>query len=272
VEQAPAAIPLTDSAGAPPIVLARSPFLPWWFAVIQTVLVAGTLPTQLFIAAVMVLALDVPILDESGNISLQFFATLSLFDTALVALLIRVFLILSGEESRDVFLGRRRIWGELWRGLALVPVVLIGVTAIVLGLRAVAPWLHTVKESPLEGFMRTPLDAAIFFIVVVLAGGVREELQRTFFLHRYRQVLAGFGVSARFLRVGLVLGLAGYSLLFGALHFDQGFDVAIAVGSLGLLWGILYLKRGSAVMQMTNHACFNAAQVGQQVIARMLGM
>jgi len=26
------------------------------------------------------------------------------------------------------------------------------------------------------------------------------------------------------------------------------------------------------VMQMTNHACFNAAQVGQQVIARMLGM
>jgi membrane protease YdiL (CAAX protease family) len=263
---------LTDSSGAPPLVLARSAFLPWWFAAIQVVIVSGILVTQLVIAVVMVLLLNVPIYDESGAISLQFFATLSLFDTALVALLIRVFLILSGEESRDVFLGRRKIWSELWRGLALVPVVLIGVMAIVLGLRTVAPWLHTVKESPLEGFMRTPLDATIFFIVVVLAGGVREELQRTFFLHRYRQVLGSFRVTARAYRIGTVAGLAGYSLLFGALHFDQGFDVAIAVGSLGLLWGILYLKRGSAVMQMTNHACFNAAQVGQQVIARMLGM
>jgi membrane protease YdiL (CAAX protease family) len=64
-------------------------------------------------------------------------------------------------------------------------------------------------------------------------------------------------------------GLGAYSLLFGALHFDQGLDVAVAVGCLGLLWGILYLKRGSAVMSMTNHASFNAAQV---IIARTLGM
>ena len=93
--------------------------------------------------------------------------------------------------------------------------------------------------------------------MVVLAGGVREELQRAFIIHRFRQRLGG----------GLV-GLAVYSLLFGLLHFDQGWDVAIAVGSLGLLWGILYIRRGSAVMSMTNHASFNAAQV---IIARDLG-
>lgn len=265
MENAPGALPLTDSPGAPPILLHRSLLLPRWFAALQTVLVCGMLPTQLFVAAILVLLLDVPILEADGSISLQFFATLSLFDTALVALLIRVFLIFSGEESRDVFLGRRPIWGELWRGLVMVPVVLVGVTAIVLGLRAVAPWLHTVKESPIAAFMQNPYDAAIFLIVVVLAGGVREELQRAFFLHRFRHILGN-------MRFGLVFALSGYSILFGVMHFDQGIDVAIAVGSLGLLWGILYVKRRSAVMPMVNHASFNAAQVAQQMIARALGM
>ncbi len=103
-------------------------------------------------------------------------------------------------------------------------------------MRAVAPWLHTVKESPIAQYMQNPYDAAIFLVVVVLAGGVREELQRGFFLHRFQRVLGG-------VRFGQAAALGGYTLLFGALHFDQGLDVAIAVGSLGLLWGLLYLKR-----------------------------
>ena len=189
MDHAPSALPLTESPGAPALVVPRSLLLPRWFAVVQAFLVCGILPTQLAIATVLVVFLDVPMLAGDGAISLHFLATLSLFDTALVALLIRVFLILSGEESRDVFLGRRPIWGEVWRGLALVPVVLIGVTAIVLALRAVAPWLQTVKESPISQYMQNPYDAAIFLVVGVLAGGVREELQRGFFLHRFQRVL-----------------------------------------------------------------------------------
>ena len=265
MDHAPSALPLTESPGAPALVVPRSLLLPRWFAVVQAFLVCGILPTQLAIATMLVVFLDVPMLAGDGAISLHFLATLSLFDTALVALLIRVFLFLSGEESRDVFLGRRPIWGEVWRGLALVPVVLIGVTAIVLALRAVAPWLQTVKESPISQYMQNPYDAAIFLVVGVLAGGVREELQRGFFLHRFQRVLVG-------VRFGQAAALGGYTLLFGALHFDQGLDVAIAVGSLGLLWGLLYLKRRSSVMPMVNHACFNGAQVAQQMIARSLGM
>ena len=169
VDHAPSALPLTESPGAPALVVPRSPLLPRWSAVVQAFLVCGILPTQLAIAMVLVVFLDVPMLAGDGAISLHFLATLSLLDTALVALLIRVFLILSGEESRDVFLGRRPIWGEVWRGLALVPVVLIGVTAIVLVLRAVAPWLQTVKESPISQYMQNPYDAAIFLVVGVLA-------------------------------------------------------------------------------------------------------
>jgi membrane protease YdiL (CAAX protease family) len=159
-----------------------------------------------------------------------------------------------------MLLGRRPVLGEALRGLALLPVVFVAVTGIVVGLRAVAPWLHSVQQSPLESFMRSPIESAIFLVVVVLAGGVREELQRAFILHRFDQSLGG-------VQVGLVV----FSLTFAALHIDQGYDVALAIGTLGLLWGIIYAKRRSAVMPMVNHACFNAAQVAQQVIARSLG-
>jgi membrane protease YdiL (CAAX protease family) len=135
------------------------------------------------------------------------------------------------------------------------------VVGLVLGLRAVAPGLHNVPTSPLEGFLATPLDAAIFFVVVVLAGGVREELQRAFILHRFDQSLGG-----------VKLGLLIFSVTFGVLHLDQGYDVAIAIGTAGLFWGILYAWRRSAVAPMVNHAGFNAAQVGQVLVARALGL
>jgi membrane protease YdiL (CAAX protease family) len=197
---------------------------------------------------------------SGDQLSIEFFATVSLLDTALVALLIRLFLALSGENSTEVFVGPRPIRGEILRGLALLPVVFVAVTAIVLVLRTVAPWTHTVTTSPLEAMMSTPGDTAIFLVVVILAGGVREELQRAFILHRFRQRLGGVRV-----------GLAVFTVTFGALHVDQGIDVAIAVGALGLLWGIIYIRRGSAIAPMVNHASFDVAQVLQSVIARSLG-
>jgi membrane protease YdiL (CAAX protease family) len=231
----------------------------FWLAIAQAVLVCG-IPTQLGLAALLMLGVGMQPFDGEG-LSLEFFATLSLFDTALVALLIRLFMIFSRENSRDVFVGHRPALREALLGLVLVLPVLLSVMLIVVGLRTAAPWLQTVHESPLEAFMRTPLDAAIFLVVVVLAGGVREELQRAFILHRFRQHLGG-------IRLGLVI----FSALFGLLHWDQGLDIAIAIGLLGLFWGIVYAKRRSAILPMVNHAGFNAAQVLQQLVARTLGV
>jgi membrane protease YdiL (CAAX protease family) len=100
----------------------------------------------------------------------------------------------------------------------------------------------------------------MFVVVVVLAGGVREELQRAFILHRFGQRLGGA-------RVGLVL----FSLTFGALHLEQGADVAVAIGLLGFVWGLLYIQRRSAILPMVNHGAFNAVQVLQGVLAKSLG-
>ena len=229
------------------------------FALLQSIAVCG-IPTQVLVAAGLILVAGMAPLSAEG-LSLEFIATVSFLDTALVAMLIRVFLFFSGETSRDVYLGRRPVIGEVGRGLALVPVTFLVVVALVSAVRALAPWLHNVKVSPLEAFMRDPLDAAIFLVVVMLAGGVREELQRGFILHRFGQRLGGMWVG------NLTFGIA-----FGLLHFDQGWDIALVIGLLGLAWGAFFIRRGSVLMSMANHAGFNAAQVLQQIIVTSLGI
>lgn len=232
-----------------------------WLAIAQVVMVSG-IPTQLILAVILILGVGIPLSTDGGftGLSLEFLSTLMLLDTALTAVLIRVFLEMSGETSRAVFLGRKRIGREALVGLLLVPLTFAGVTGVVLLLRTIAPGLNTVETSPMLQFMSTPFDAAVFLVVVVLGGGVKEELQRAFILHRFKYYLGGIRV-----------GLAAFSIWFGVLHFDQGLDVALAIGLLGLFWGILYIKRRSAVMGIVNHAGFNAGQVIQVMIARLLG-
>lgn len=252
------AVPITPAPPSSVSVRVRS--MPKWLAIAQALAVCGA-PTQILIVVVLWFTSDLIQFDDTGvRMSLEFIATVQLLDTALVALLIRVFLELNGEDSHDVFVGRRPVFGEMLRGLLFVPVAFVGVTAVVLGLRALAPGLHSVEVNPLSQYMRTPLEASIFMVVVVLGGGVKEELQRAFILRRFAQSLGG-----------IRLGLTITTLVFGLLHVTQGYDAAIAIGLLGLFWGLLYAKRQSAVMSMTNHAAFDAVQVMQYVLVRALG-
>jgi membrane protease YdiL (CAAX protease family) len=140
-----------------------------------------------------------------------------------------------------------------------LPVVLILASGIAFGLSRI-PFLHNVASNPLGNYMGSPFDALIFIVVVALGGGCREELQRAFILHRFEQGLGG-------IKVGLVL----FSILFASLHLPQGRDVAITVGLLGVFWGVLYIKRRSAIMGMTNHAAFDTVQVALGALARTLG-
>lgn len=254
------AIPLA-SASSESVRPARLP-QPRWLAAVQVVLTCG-IPSQIFAAALMMVIMRVDVTSPGlmqRLTSLEFVATTQLIDTALIAIMIRVFLEMSGEDSRSVFLGRLPLFKETLRGLALVPVIFIGVASLVALIRYVAPWMHTVKESPIQAYMQNPFDASIFLVVVMLGGGIKEELIRAFVLHRFDQGLGG-------IRLGLVL----FSIMFGLLHFDQGWDVALAIGVLGLFWGLIYMKRRSAWMNMVSHAGFNAANVAQVMIARALG-
>lgn len=229
-----------------------------WAAAFQVVICCGQIPTQTAIAAVLMLVGVVP--EVNGQIALGFFAGITLIDTVVVIALMRVFLRDGHESARQVFFGSRARAHEVGLGIILTPVVLVGALAVVALLRLFVPVLHNVPVSPFETFFSTPWRAMLFTVVAMVAGGVREELQRGFLLHRFEQSLGG-----------MKLGLAVFSVAFGAFHYTQGWDVAIATGLLGLFWGWLYMKRRSVVASMVSHAGFNGTQVLQQLLLKLMG-
>ena len=91
---------LVDSGKTPP---GRSVRLSRSFAFFQVALI-WVVPTQVLVGAILAVGTGIQVV-QGGNLSLEFFAMLSLLDTAVVALLIRLFLSLSGETSREVFFG-----------------------------------------------------------------------------------------------------------------------------------------------------------------------
>ena len=92
----------------------------------------------------------------------------------------------------------------------------------------------------------------VFALVLIVAGGIREEVQRAFLLRRFERWLGGP-------RVGLVVTSAA----FGAGHFVQGADAAVATAALGAFWGAVYLRRRSVAAPVVSHAGFNVLQVAQ---------
>ena len=69
--------------------------------------------------------------------------------------------------------------------------------------RLIAPSLHNVEENPLQQLIQTPTQALILAIVATISGGLREEIQRAFILHRFEQHLGGAYVGPHSLQRGL---------------------------------------------------------------------
>jgi membrane protease YdiL (CAAX protease family) len=220
------------------------------------VLLCSSLPTQLAIGAVLAAA-GWTILDPGGGLSLNFVVALSLGDTLLLIIFMVWLMREHGESPRDLWLGTRSSIREAGLGLLMVPALVLGVGLLLNALRLVAPFLRNVPTNPLEQLATNPRDAAILLLVAVVAGGVREELQRAFLLRRFEQHLGGAGVGLGVLSVGFGLG-----------HYVQGWDAVITTGVLGAVWAWLYLKRRNSVAAMVSHSAFNALEI---VRAALLG-
>jgi len=223
-------------------------------AAVEVVLASG-LPTQLALGALIML-MGLPPLDANGHLSMAFVATVLAADTVVLLALIAWRLHEGGEGVRPLMLGSGRWTREAGVGLALIPLAFGGVALLMAALRWAWPWLHNVEANPFETLARSPGDAALLLALVVVSGGLKEEFQRAFILHRFEQSLGG----AR-------AGLAIYSVVFGAGHMIQGYDVGIATMLLGFIWGLVFLRRRSIVAPAVCHAGFNAAQVVQFIIS-----
>ena len=217
-------------------------------ALLEVVICSG-FPTQVVVAFALGAAGLRPI-DGAGHLSETWVAALSLADAALVMGLIVWFTRLHGERLREAFLGRRPVIAEALLGLPAIVVVFALVVVLMAALQGLAPWMHNVPRNPLQDLIRTPRDAWLFGVVVVISGGLREEMQRAFVLRRFEQYLGGPWI-----------GLLLFSAAFGAGHVIQGWDVALTIAMLGAFWGLVYLRRRSIAVPVVSHAGFNVLEI-----------
>ena len=241
---------MLEPAPEPPFIPERRRVLPIERAgALFEILICSGLPTQVLLIVIM-RGVGVPMRADDGRLSPPFVFTLSLLDAVLVVGLVLTFLHVHRESAREVLIGQVRLIREALLGIATLPAVFMLVTLVLVLVLKFAPGLHNVATNPFEDMLRTRADAFIFAVVVMVAGGVREEVQRGFIAHRCDQYLGG-----------ALGGVAVYSVFFGAGHADQGYDAMIAIGLLGFLWGLLYISRRSIVAPLVSHAMFNLAQL-----------
>lgn len=226
------------------------------FVALVEVLLCSDYPTQLILGGTFT-AFGYGPFSARGTLSTAYVVGISLADSALLVGLVFLFLYAHGEHPRDVIFGRRPLAQEVTAGVPLILVALGITVGVLIVVQRFAPWLHNVEHNPLQDLLRSRRDIWLFALVVVVAGGVREEIQRAFLLHRFEVWLGGG-------RVGVVVT----SIAFGAGHLLQGADAAIATGLLGVFWGCVYLRRRSAIAPMVSHAGFDLIQIAQFLAAR----
>ena len=224
------------------------------------VLICSGFPTQLALGSTFV-ALGYKPLGSTGQLQIAYVVGLSLVDAVVLVGLIALFLYSHGESPRAVLFGRRRIADEIAYGVPLALIALGAGIGVLLAIQYLVPWLHSVQQNPLEGLLSSRRNAWLLALVVLVAGGVREEIQRAFLLHRFEVWLGGGAV-----------GVIVTSAAFGAGHLLQGYDAAIVTGLLGAFWGVVYLRRRSAVAPMVSHAGFDLLQILQVVATRNSGL
>ena len=94
----------------------------------------------------------------------------------------------AARPERSSGWARRPLLPEIVRGVLLTPLILAGVGLLLLAIQQWAPQLHNVPVNPLEALARGgPMEAATLGVVAVVAGAVREELQRAFLLDRFER-------------------------------------------------------------------------------------
>jgi membrane protease YdiL (CAAX protease family) len=219
-----------------------------WRTWLEILLCSGY-PTQIAIGGVLMAAGLSPG-TSAATLSPRFVFALSLLDTIILLSLIVFLLVRRGERPMDVFFGRKPAPGEMAFGILSVPFVFTIVLVLMVSIMRFLPQLHNVPKNPLENFLGTEVGIWMFLFVAIVAGGVREELQRAFLLHRFKHDLGQPW-----------LGLLIASISFGLGHTMQGNDAAIITGVLGAIWGAMYLVRGSALASMVSHSLFNSAEL-----------
>ena len=169
-----------------------------------------------------------------------------LLESAIAVLILAVILKTRRETVSSLGLRWHRWKTHMALGLAIVPFLFLvnGVVAAVF--RTYFPQYY-LEKNPLTHLVQTPQQLVLLIFSALIAGGIKEELQRAFILTRFRLYLGGAGV-------GLVL----WSIGFGAGHYVQGVQGIVTAGVYGLIFGIVYLQSGSLIAPIVAHGAYDS--------------
>ncbi len=231
-------------AAAPPPPPQPNPWRAW-----AEIALCSGYPTQLSLG-LLIQGAGIRPIRADGSLSGSFVFVLSLLDTVLLLTLIVWLITRRGERPGAVFFGGRPVAPEIGFGFLTLPAIVTIVVVLMTAIRVGAPFLHNVPNNPLEGLLDSQIGLLAFLFVVIVAGGLREELQRAFLLHRFRTDLGSAG-----------MGVLIMSLAFGLGHTLQGWDAAVVTAVLGATWGVMYLARRSAIAPIVSHSLFNTGEL-----------
>jgi membrane protease YdiL (CAAX protease family) len=168
-----------------------------------------------------------------------------LLESAIAFFILAMILKYHGETIRDLGLHRDQWMRHLALGLSLVPLLFIINAIVAFGFKTFLSRYYQ-EINPLTDMIHTPKQLALFIFSALIAGGVKEELQRAFIINRFRSFLGGAGA-------GLIL----WSLAFGAGHYVQGPQAIVAATIYGLFFGIAYISSGSLIAPIIAHSAYD---------------
>ena len=173
---------------------------------------------------------------------------LALTNTIVTLAFVGLFLLLGKERPRDIgfraeqFRRRFLIGSSFGLALALVDHLALGNL-----MKALLPETFNEGTRILAAFMGK-INIVVWFLAAVFMGGFIEELQRLFIITRFERC---FGTA------GIVIALVMESLLQGAGHAYQGPERSFIYIFVGLAFGLVYLRKRSAVEAMACHAVYD---------------
>jgi uncharacterized protein len=174
--------------------------------------------------------------------------SLSLFillESGIALLLLAAILRYHRESLRSLGLHWSRWKLHLILGLALVPFLFIINAIIAIFFKLYLPQYY-IDKNPLTELIRTPQQLILLIFSALIAGGIKEELQRAFIITRFRIHLGGAGV-------GLVL----WSIAFGFCHYIQGVQAILVATVYGFVFGIIYILSGSLIAPIVAHSAYD---------------
>ena len=175
--------------------------------------------------------------------------TISLFlllEAGITMVLLMLILKAHRETLRSLGLRWERWRSDLITGLGLVPFLFLINAGVSFAFRTYLPKYYT-EKNPLTELIHSPQQLGIFIFSALVAGGLKEELQRAFILNRFGRYLGGSG-----------LGLVLWSLVFGAGHYVQGVQGIVIATIYGFVLGATYLLSKSLVPPFVAHGAYDA--------------